>query len=726
MKWIADIKMTSKIVIACLVFGLVPLLLTGLVIWSSSGETVRRVADGYRITAETIADKIDRNLFERYGDVQAFGLNHVVLERDHWYQPGESNQIVKAMDRYVDTYDIYYLTMLIDLNGKVIAVNSRDSEGNPINSAELYEQNYAEKKWFQDALAGNFYESEDGSVTGTVVEHFHVDQDVQKIYGSEGFVLGFTAPVRDTQGEVVAVWKNVAKFGLVEEIVWATYQDLKSRGWGSAEITLLDRKGNVLIDCDPTVHGTEEIARDLNVVGKLNLVDAKIESAVRATSGESGAITNSYHTRKEISQVAGFAPLRGALGFPGMKWAVMVRVAADEALASASRPLYAWAIFLGIAVVVIPVASYFFARSFTKPIHRTISMLQDVAEGDGDLTKRLDESRKDEIGELAHWFNKFIGRIQSMIVEIASDSNSLARGSASLVTTAQKLSAEAETSKQRSSNVSSAAEELSINMKSMAASSTQMSTGINSIVSAVDEMTSTISEIAKHAESSAGVAGKASQITQESNEKIGYLGNAADEIGRVIEVIQDIAEQTNLLALNATIEAARAGEAGKGFAVVATEVKELAKQTASATEDIRRRIEHIQSSTTDAVDSIAEIGGVIDNVNELARTIASAVEEQNITTKRISQDIAETASAAEVVARGIDESAVASSEITKHICEIDRILSESVKDAGISQQSGEEFARLSEGLRTIVSRFKIGAAKSTQDESLTVSASLSG
>ncbi len=722
MKKIADIKMTGKVVIACLVFGLAPLVLTGFVIWSSSGETVRRVADGYRISAETIGDKIDRNLFERYGDVQAFGLNHVVLERENWYQPGEKNQIVKAMDRYVDTYDIYYLTILVDLDGKVIAVNSRDSDGNPIASAELYQNNYADKKWFQDALAGNFYESEDGSVTGTVVEHFHVDDDVKQIYGTEGYVLGFTAPVRDINGDVIAVWKNVTKFGLVEEIVWSTYHELKSRGCDSAEITLLDRDGNVLVDCDPLNYETEEVFRDPNVIGKLNLVDKDVESAVRATAGESGAITNSYHARKEITQVAGFAPLRGALGFPGMKWSVLVRVAADEALASANQPLYAWATVLGIAVIAIPVASYFFARSFTKPIHSTIAMLKDVAEGDGDLTKRLDETRRDEIGELAWWFNKFIGRVQEIVGEIASNSNVLTEGSARLVSTAQHLSAEAESSKQRSSSVSSAAEELAINMKSMAASSTQMSTGINSVVSAVDEMTTTISEIAKHAESSAGVAGKAALITQKSNEKIGYLGNAADEIGRVIEVIQDIAEQTNLLALNATIEAARAGEAGKGFAVVATEVKELAKQTASATEDIRKRIEHIQASTTDAVDSIAEIGGVIENVNELTRTIASAVEEQNITTKQISQDISETASAAEVVSRGIDESAIASSEITKNICEIDRILSESVKDAGHSQQSGEEFARLSERLRLIVSRFKIGEGKPTKDEQLTVRA----
>lgn len=721
MSFLSNIKMTGKVVIACLLFGLVPLVITGALLWSTTGEAVTRIEDSFSTTAQTIADKIDRNLFERYGDVQAFGLNHVVLEREHWYEPTDKNEIVQVMDKYVDTYDIYFLTMLVDLDGKVVAVNSRDSEGNPIGTASIYEKNFTSSPWFRDALAGNFYESEDGSVSGTVVEHFHVDENVKNVYGNDGFALGFSAPVRDADGNVIAIWKNVAKFSLVEEIFESTYQELKARDLASAEITLLDESGNVLIDLDPTTSGTEEVVRDPSVIGKLNLVDTNVEAAVRATAGETGGISNSLHVRKNIRQVAGFTPLRGALGFPGMKWSVLVRVASSEALASTYRPLYAWGALMGIALVVIPTAAFFFARSFIKPIHNTIAMLKDVAEGDGDLTKRLDQSRKDEIGELAKWFNTFIGRLQGMMGEIIGDANQLATGSVTLVATSQQMSSGADSSKTRSASVSSAAEELAINMKGMAASSTQISTSINSVVSAVDEMSSTIAEIAKHAEESAGAASRATKITEVSNEKIAHLGNAANEIGRVIEVIQDIAEQTNLLALNATIEAARAGEAGKGFAVVATEVKELAKQTATATEDIRKRIEHIQGSTTDAVASISEISGVIDSVNQLSQTIASAVEEQNITTKSIAHDISETATAAEVVTRGIDESAIASGEITENICEIDRLLSESVKDAEQSQRSGEEFARLSEGLQKIVSRFKISEGKSIRDEQLTTS-----
>jgi len=707
MKSVLQMKMTGKLIVACLVFGMLPLLVVGLVMWRSANEAVEIAAQDYRTTAENIADKIDRNLFERYGDVQAFSLNTVVRDRDAWYKKGADNPIVTAMDRYVDTYDIYALTMLVDLDGNLIAVNSRDQDGLTVNTSTLYEKNFSDKSWFQDVLAESFYEDETGAFTGTVVEPFYVDDNVKSIYGNEGYSLGFSAPVRDESGNVIAVWKNVAKFGLVEEIVWDAYRRLKERGLGSAEITLLDQMGNVIVDCDPTDKGTEEIVHDPTVIGKLNLAEEGVAAAQSVVAGEAGYLTDSYHARKGVLQVAGYTPLRGALGFPGMNWNVLVRVNAAEAFAAAYGPLYAWGITTAIASVVIGFMAFLIARSFTKPLHKTIAMLQDVAEGDGDLTKRLDESRQDEIGEVAHWFNVFIGQIQAMVAEIASNSEVLSHGSNRLVTTATQLSSGAEASKHRSASVSSAAEEMSINMKNMASSTTQMSGGINSVVAAIDEMTSTIDEIAKHAETSAGVADKATRIAEDSNSKIGHLGTAADEIGRVIEVIEDIAEQTNLLALNATIEAARAGEAGKGFAVVATEVKELAKQTSTATEDIRKRIEHIQNSTQDAVSSISEISEVVNSVNELARTIASAVEEQSITTKQISHDISETASAADVVARGVDESASASREITQNICEVDRVLNETVQGAGLSQQSGEELARLAENLRNVVARFKI-------------------
>jgi methyl-accepting chemotaxis protein len=196
------------------------------------------------------------------------------------------------------------------------------------------------------------------------------------------------------------------------------------------------------------------------------------------------------------------------------------------------------------------------------------------------------------------------------------------------------------------------------------------------------------------------------------------MGIAANEIGNVINMIQAIAEQTNLLALNATIEAARAGEAGKGFAVVATEVKDLAKQTATATDDIRKRIEAMQATTTDAVGSMQEISQVISRVNMLSREIAQAVENQKQTAGQIAVDISTTVAAAESVAYGINETALASREITQSIARVDQNLAKTTAGASESRNAGEELSRLASQMQTMVSQFRVAPAGCKTDATL--------
>ncbi len=282
---------------------------------------------------------------------------------------------------------------------------------------------------------------------------------------------------------------------------------------------------------------------------------------------------------------------------------------------------------------------------------------------------------------------------------VAGNLNSSAQG---LSSTAEQLTNGAEQATNLSTSVSAAAEEMSANMNGVSASTEQVTANVRSVAAAIEEMTASIAEVAQNAERAAGVAQEAAQLTESSSAKIGQLGTAATEIGKVIEVIQDIAEQTNLLALNATIEAARAGEAGKGFAVVATEVKELAKQTATATDDIRSRIEAIQAATNEAVQAIGEIEAVIRNVNDVSRTIASAVEEQRITTTEISRNVAETTQAVDTVSRSIAESATASREITQNMVKVDEASRQTSVGASSAKDAGEELLALANDLQGLV------------------------
>ena len=438
------------------------------------------------------------------------------------------------------------------------------------------------------------------------------------------------------------------------------------------------------------------------------ITTAGVEQALEGNSGVS--IQTDYRGQETLNAY-------GPVDLLGVRWALQAKMDTAEAFAAdnliretadAATTGLLWLNIgvLALATVAVLAIAWLITQSLVKPLRALVDRAQGIAQGEADLTQRLEVKSQDEIGELAGWFNQFIERMQQMIVSVANNSQSLAGAADQLNNTATILANGASGTTEKSATVASAAEEMSINMGQVSESTSQMSESIRTVASSTEQMNETITEIAKNAEESAKVADEASRLAAISNEKVGGLGDAADEIGKVIEVIQDIAEQTNLLALNATIEAARAGDAGKGFAVVATEVKELAKQTATATDDIRNRIEGIQGSSGEAVTAIQEITEVINNVNNVSRTIAAAVEEQSITTKGIASTVAESSSSADVVAQGVSESAIASQEITKHITGVDQGAKETAGAASDTKTAGASVANLAGELQTLVSQFR--------------------
>ena len=346
-------------------------------------------------------------------------------------------------------------------------------------------------------------------------------------------------------------------------------------------------------------------------------------------------------------------------------------------------------------------------------VTKVSAVLSAVAEGD--LTKSYDvAAADDDTREVWGTFTKIAAAVNAMgenlrqvFTGLTNNAGQLAATSTELSATATQLASGAEETNSQAATVAAAAEEMSTNMTNMAASTEEMTANVKAVSTAVEELTASIGEIAKTAGQTSAIASTAAQLADSSNVTIGQLGAAADEIGKVIEVIQDIAEQTNLLALNATIEAARAGEAGKGFAVVATEVKELAKQTANATQDIRSRIEGIQASTGEAVRSIKEVGEAIQRVNSASTTIAAAVEEQSITTREIASNVHQTATAASTVSTGVAESASACAEITRNMAGVDQAAKQTAQGASQTQVVGSELSALSEQLRGMVSQFQL-------------------
>lgn len=427
--------------------------------------------------------------------------------------------------------------------------------------------------------------------------------------------------------------------------------------------------------------------------------------------GESGSVITTDYAGNET------LICYGPVDILGTTWCFNGKMDTDEAFASvkmmsaaalnARRMLIGWCIGVGLlaACAVIGIALPLSNR-IARPIIAAAQFAKQIATGD--LSSRCNAKGKAEVGELIDSMNQMREGLRSLVSLLQENAATLMSSAQGLSSTATQMASGSEETTRQSAAVAAAAEEMSTNMNHVAASTEQMSTNIKTVAAAAEEMTATISEVASNAEKAASVAHQAASLAEMSNEKVGALGTAADDIGRVIEVIQDIAEQTNLLALNATIEAARAGEAGKGFAVVATEVKELAKQTASATDDIRKRIEAIQGSTGETVDAIARISEAIQEVNSVSRVIASSVEEQSITTKEIAKNVSEAATGAEIVSQGVAEAATASQDISRNIAGVDEAARDVTVGAARNQSAGQDLNQLAQTLRQTLGRFRLG------------------
>jgi methyl-accepting chemotaxis protein len=361
-----------------------------------------------------------------------------------------------------------------------------------------------------------------------------------------------------------------------------------------------------------------------------------------------------------------------------------------------------------IAAVLLGIASAVFStRVIVGPIQRIAASLKAIAEGEGDLTVRLDIQGKDEIGNLAHWFNMFIENMGGLIAQISENAHKLGVSSTDFSRIAQQMSSGIEGMSDKSNSVAAATEEMSANMASVAAASEQASTNINMVASATDSMTERINEIAKKSDEAQDITQRAVDNGKKTVDQVNELGRAAVDISKFTEVITEISEQTNLLALNATIEAARAGEAGKGFAVVANEIKELAAQTARATGDIRTKINGIQSSTDKTVADIDTIMTVINDVNQIVAQIAKDTVEQSTSTQEIAANVAEASQGIQEVNQNVAQSSVVSTDIAQNISEVSSEAAEMTENSHSINNNATMLSQMAEQLNNLVGRFRI-------------------
>ncbi len=590
-----------------------------------------------------------------------------------------------------NNYKFYENINIINKNGDIIASAVAESIG---------KKNFADRRFFKEAMAGNVY-----------ISHVTTYQRT----GKPAFIIA--CPIK-YNNMVIGV------FGSVVEIDFFNDKFIDSVKIGEKGYAYLYNQKGLIIK------GSAEPAIMKNDVAHLESERQKMMTA------REGLITYSSEGVKKI------VAFRHSQLVP---WAIAVEADMDEIMAPLTEIAYTSFIAGFIAIVFLTFSMlYMTDKMLIRPILKIVYRLKNMAEDEGDLTTLLEIRSNDEIGELGHQFNIFIAKLNKIIIEIAANTEIVKTSAADLTDLSNAMvSSSNQTAVQTGNlteglaetnanvnNMASSAEEMSVNAQSVSSVTEQISQNIDSLAKAVEEMNKSMREIGNNSEAASEIASEAMTMAAKSTSAMGSLGKTATEIGKVTLIIKRIAEQTNLLALNATIEAASAGDAGKGFTVVANEIKALANQSAQAAEDIRQRIEGVQSESSQALDVIQQVSEIIRKINDTIAVNAAAVTQQSETTNMTASNMAQLNKGVSSIAASISEMAEGVKDISKHsgetamrvnsgtesIHELNRVATDANQGVQQVNSAAQELAQVADVLRQNVNRFKVNDSdKSTDD-----------
>jgi methyl-accepting chemotaxis protein len=599
-------SLRGKLTVLLVAVGLIPFVIVGYLADRKATVTLHGLA-GKELAdlAFNASDKLDRNLFERYGDVQAYAKSDAAKSMD-------PKQIAVWIDTMTLTYRPIYDRMVVaDANGKIIAVNSVDSNGQPVATEGLVGLDVSNQEWFKTAMSGSLQEGK------SVVEDLHDDGLMARVYGSgpRSQAMSFTYPIRESGGRIVGVWSNRFNWQVARVILADVLKRANQDGVETIRLHLVSHDGVVLA------------SDDQNDTLKLRLNSDPIVQRALAPNASGFDEGKGFQEAGERKMI-GYFHSTGYATYPGLGWAAFASQDRDEALAAATELDRALLLIGLVTALILVVVAFIMASSIANPIQAVVVQLRALATGGADLRARLPETSFDEVGQLARAFNSFMGSLGGIVRGIIDTSAKLASGTTQIAAASNEMSAGAESQTQQVLRTSSAMEEMSVTIKEVARNAQSTASATEAAVTRARHGTHRVQA--------------ALASINSTNSSLQDLRRRSAEIEQVVKLIADIAAQTNILALNAAIEAAGAGAAGARFDVVAEEIRKLAGRTAESTTRISATVGEIRSEMQGAAErmeatasqaeeigqSLEDIGEVITSVNDMVAVISSSTTQQ--------------------------------------------------------------------------------------------------
>lgn len=657
-----------KLISGGILSTILPLLIVGLVSINKSSEALTTLSElQVENVAKDSAMMMREILHAEFVKAKILAEKKLVLDAVVAENKGESHDLSNINNNLQNTFksmgENYEGIFVTDIKGNIFAGSI---EGGKADGKHYSGINIAERDYFKKTIAS-------GEVSIGAAIRSRATNDVISIV---------CAPVKSSKNTIGGTFCIIIRIAYFNNLI-------SSRKIGTTGYGYMLNKDGLVITHPVEKHILKLNARDLK--GMEDFIEKMF----------SGNIGVSKYMFQGINKIAGYAPV-------GLNdWYIATTQNADEFMAAVNSIRNSTILIGVVSICVAATIFLLMAKAMLKPVNLAVIGLKDIATGEGDLTLRLFVTSKDEIGELAKWFNTFMEKLQEIIRQIVANSMRVDLSSTKLSAIAVQLSSGAENTATRANNVAAAAEEMSTNISNVAAAMEQSATNTNMVTSAAEEMNLTINEIAQNAEKARVISHDAVDKSKSAFNRMSELGKAAQAIGKVTETIKEISDQTKLLSLNATIEAARAGEAGKGFAVVANEIKELSNQTLRATLDIKNQIDGVQNITDLSIKDIDEISNVINDVNDIVSSIAAAVEEQSSATSKISNNINQISQGVQDVNESINQSAVVAQEITQDITQVNVAATEISNNSSQLKSSATELNEMAKELHMIVGKFKV-------------------